>query len=46
MQFDRKKLEPLVRTGIQVGFNQLRLNHRRLGEKWQVVLEEVVRRAG
>ena len=46
MQFDRKKLEPLARAGIQIGFNQLHLNPRRLGDKWQVVLEEVVGRVG
>jgi transcription-repair coupling factor (superfamily II helicase) len=46
MQFDRKKLESMARVGIQIGFNQLRLNPRRLGDKWQAVLEEVVRRVG
>ncbi len=46
MQFDRKKLEPFAKDGVKIGFNQLRLNPKRLGDKWQQTLEEVVRRAG
>ena len=42
MRFDKHKLEPFLKDGIKVGFNQLRLNPKRLGSQWQEVLEEVV----
>jgi len=42
LQFDRQKLEPILRDGIKLGFSQLRLNPKRLGKEWQQVLEEVV----
>ncbi|MBC8429664.1 MAG: transcription-repair coupling factor, partial [Dehalococcoidia bacterium] len=44
MQFDRQKLGPFFKDGIKIGLTQLRLNPKRLGDKWQKVLEEVVRR--
>ena len=40
MQLDRQKLEPILRDGIKLGFSQLRLNPKRLGEEWRQVLEE------
>ncbi|MFC1994953.1 TRCF domain-containing protein [Chloroflexota bacterium] len=46
MQFDRQKLEPILRDGIKVGITQLSLNLKRLGKEWQQVLEEVVRMVG
>ncbi len=45
MQFDKQQLEPL-RDRVNVGLTQLSLNPKRLGEGWQEVLEEVVRRVG
>ncbi len=42
MQFDKLKLEPLLKDGIKVGTTQLRLNPKRLGGEWQEVLKEVV----
>jgi len=42
MRFDREKLEPLVRDDIKIGNAQLRLNPRRLGNKWRGMLEEVL----
>ncbi len=44
MQFNKQKLEPLLKDGIKVGITQLRLNPKRLGGDWQQVLEEVVKR--
>jgi len=35
---------PFLRDGIKVDTTQLRLNLKRLGDEWQQVLEEVVRR--
>jgi len=43
MQFDKQKLEP-VRDGIKLGISQLRLNPKRLGNEWQRVLEEVLKK--
>jgi transcription-repair coupling factor (superfamily II helicase) len=45
MHFDKQQLEPL-RDRINVGLTQLSLNPKRLGEGWQGVLEEVLRRVG
>jgi transcription-repair coupling factor (superfamily II helicase) len=45
-QFDRQQLQPIVRDGITTGLTQLRLNRKRLGAKWQTVLEEALRRVG
>jgi len=42
MQFDKQKLEFFVKDGIKIGFNQLRLNPRRLGKQWQRVLEDII----
>ncbi len=42
MQFDKQKLEPFLKDGIQLGLSQLRLNPKRLGKEWQQVLEEVL----
>ncbi len=42
-QFDKQKLEPILKDGIKVGITQLRLNPKRLGGEWQKVLEEVVK---
>ena len=38
LQLDRQKLEPMLRDGIKLGFSQLRLNPKRLGNEWQTVL--------
>jgi len=46
MQFNKQNLEPYLKDGIKLGTSQLRLNPKRLGEEWQRVLEEVVRRVG
>jgi transcription-repair coupling factor (superfamily II helicase) len=43
MKFDPQKLAPLLKDGIKVGTNQLRLNPKRFGKEWQRVLEEVVK---
>jgi len=42
MRFDRQKLEPFSKEGIKVGFNHLRLHPKRLGPRWQDVLEEML----
>ncbi len=42
MQFDKQKLEPILKDGMRVGTTQLRLNPERLGGEWQQVLEEVL----
>jgi len=44
MQFDKQRLEPVIKDGIKVGLTQLRLNPKRLGNQWQEVLEEVLAR--
>lgn len=44
MQFDRQRLAPLLKDGIQLGLTQLRLNPKRLGKEWQRALEEVLGR--
>jgi len=46
MPFDKQKLQPLLKDGIIAGTTQLRLNPKRLGQEWQKVLEEVLRRVG
>jgi len=46
LQFDKQKLEPILKDGIKIGTTQLRLNLKRLGSEWQKVLEEVLRRVG
>ncbi|MBA7633520.1 Transcription-repair-coupling factor [subsurface metagenome] len=46
MHFDKQQLEPFSRDGIKLGLTQLRLNPKRLGNRWQEVLEEVLRRVG
>jgi len=43
MRFDKQKLEPFEKDGIKVGAFYLRLNPKRLGKDWQMVLEEVLR---
>ncbi|UCH42885.1 MAG: transcription-repair coupling factor, partial [Dehalococcoidales bacterium] len=43
MRFDRQKLG-YPDAGVDVGSNQLRLNIRRLGKRWQKVLTEVLQR--
>ncbi|MBA7655790.1 Transcription-repair-coupling factor [subsurface metagenome] len=42
--FNKQQLEPLLKDGIKIGFTQLRLNPKRLSDKWQQVLEEVLRK--
>ncbi len=44
LQFDKQKLEPVLKEGIKVGVTQLRLEFKRLGKEWQKVLEEVLGR--
>jgi len=53
MRFDRQKLEPLLKelpphqkSAITITPTQLHLNPKRLGTRWQQVLEEVVRKIG
>ena len=46
MPFDKQKLQPVLRDGIMAGTTQLRLNPKRLGQAWQQVLEEVLKRVG
>lgn len=46
LQFDKQKLEPLLKDGIKLGTTQLRLNPKRLGNEWQQVLEEVLKKVG
>jgi len=46
MHFDKQQLEPLVKEGIRIGLTQVSLNPKRLGNKWQRVLEEVLGRVG
>ncbi|MBI4303719.1 MAG: transcription-repair coupling factor, partial [Chloroflexi bacterium] len=52
MRLDKQKLEPYLRGlklpagSITPGTNQLRLHPKRLGERWQAVLEEVVKGVG
>ncbi|MBA7679781.1 Transcription-repair-coupling factor [subsurface metagenome] len=43
MQFNRQKLEPLLRDGIKLGTTQLRLKPKKLGKGWQKVLEQLLR---
>ncbi|MFC1984420.1 transcription-repair coupling factor [Chloroflexota bacterium] len=44
IQFDKQKLEPFLKDGIKVGISQLRLNLKRLGNDWQRVLEEILKK--
>ena len=44
--FNRQQLEPILKDGVKVGITQLRLNPKRLGGKWQGVLEEVLGKIG
>jgi len=46
LQFNRQKLEPILRDGIKLGLTQIRLNTRRLGNEWQQVLDNVLKRIG
>ena len=46
LQFDRRKLEPVLKEGIKPGLTRLRLDYRRLGKGWMGVLEEVLGRVG
>jgi hypothetical protein len=42
MRFEREKLDKISRDGVKTGLFQIRINTRRLGDRWQQVLEEVV----
>ncbi|MBI2329157.1 MAG: transcription-repair coupling factor [Chloroflexi bacterium] len=46
MRFDKQKLEPFLKDGIKFHPLHLRLHPKRLGARWQTVLEEVVRGVG
>ncbi len=46
LQFDRQKLEPVLRDDIKLGVKQLRIDYKCLGREWQEVLEEVLGRVG
>jgi transcription-repair coupling factor (superfamily II helicase) len=46
MQFDKQKLEPVLKDGVKVSTTQLRLDLKRLKGEWQKVLEEVLNRVG
>ncbi|MFC1913374.1 transcription-repair coupling factor [Chloroflexota bacterium] len=42
MHFERQQLEPLMKDGIKVGLNQLRLSPKRVGKGWQRVLQDII----
>ncbi|MCD6453269.1 MAG: transcription-repair coupling factor [Dehalococcoidales bacterium] len=42
MRFDQQQLSPFLRDGIKIAPTQVRLNPRRLGDKWQSVLEDIL----
>jgi transcription-repair coupling factor (superfamily II helicase) len=42
MRFDKHKLEPLLRDGLKISPNQIRISYKKLAD-WKKVLEEVVR---
>ena len=44
MRFDRQKLGHLAGDGVKIDNLRVKLNPKRLGEKWREVLEEVVGR--
>ncbi|MEE8318650.1 MAG: TRCF domain-containing protein [Dehalococcoidales bacterium] len=44
MPLDKRKLEPVLKDGITVGFTRLILNPKRFAGEWPGVLEEVLRR--
>ena len=46
MQFDKQKLEPVLKYGIRMGITHLHLDPRRLGEEWPKILEEVLHKIG
>jgi len=46
LQFDKQKLEPLLRDGVKVGVTRITLNPKKLGEEWREVVERVVERCG
>ena len=46
MQLNHYKFRNMLKDGIKVGVRQIALNPKRLGSKWQEVLEEVVGRVG
>jgi len=45
-QFNKEKLEPVLKDGIKVGITQLTLNPKRLGGEWKGVLEEILQKIG
>jgi transcription-repair coupling factor (superfamily II helicase) len=42
LPFDREKLAPVWRDGITVGRTQIKINYKKLGRSWKMVLEEVI----
>jgi len=42
LRFDQEKLQPVLRTGITLGTNQLRLSPKRLGSAWRGLLEGII----
>jgi hypothetical protein len=42
LQFDLRQPTPVLRNGVKVSLNQIRLDLKALGKDWQKVLEEVV----
>ena len=42
MRFDKDKLESLLKDGIKLGVTQIRLDYKKLGNKWREVLGEVL----
>ncbi|MFC1993082.1 transcription-repair coupling factor [Chloroflexota bacterium] len=46
MHFDKQQLEPFLKDGIKIGLTQVRLNYKRLGSEWQMVLENMLQKTG
>ena len=44
MQFNKQRLEPLLRDGVKISLNQIRLNYKQLGNEWPTVLGDVLKR--
>ncbi len=46
LPFDREKLAPVLRDGIEVGRTQIRINFKKIFRVWKKVLEEVLKEVG
>jgi transcription-repair coupling factor (superfamily II helicase) len=45
LQFERPKLAPMLKYGINIGITQVIMNSKRLGRDWQKALEEILSRS-